>query len=160
MRRLGALCLFLGLAAPVWADDKPPADETPSIPWYRWLFLGERTPKQPPPKPETAARPPAQPKESAKESATKRLEQEKQVYLQRLQAITRIRQVAAEQNDEATLKRADDLEQQAWDVYQQRTVGLLSIVEKEDQAALERGRDNRPATADRSRRRTTGGNDR
>jgi hypothetical protein len=159
MRRLGALCLCLGLAAPALAADPPPADETPSVPWYRWLFLGERTPKQPPPKPAPpAARPPAPPKESAKDLAAKQLDQEQRVYLQRLQAISKIRQVALEQNDEATLKRADELEQQAEDVYKQRTARLMGIVEKDDQATLEKGRDTRPATADRSRRRTMGGN--
>jgi hypothetical protein len=158
MRRLGALCLCLGLAAPALAADPPPAEE-PSVPWYRWLFLGERAPKQPPPKPEApAARPPAPPKESAKESAARQLENEQRVYLQRLQAISKIRQVALEQNDEGTLKRADELEQQAEDVYKQRTARLMGVVEKDDRATLEKGRDNRPATADRSRRRTTGGN--
>ena len=159
MRRLGALCLCLGLAAPALAADPPPADETPSIPWYRWLFLGERSKPATPPKPDSpSSRPSAPPKESAKETASKQLDQEQRVYLQRLQAISRIRQVALEQNDEATLKRADELEQQAEEVYKQRTARLMGIVEKEDQATLERGRDNRPATADRSRRRTTGGN--
>jgi len=159
MRRLGALCLCLGLAAPALAGDPSPTDETPSIPWYRWLFLGERAKPAPPPKPEsTAARPPAQPKESAKESAAKQLENEQRVYLQRLQAISKIRQVALDQNDEVTLKRADELEQQAEDVYKQRTAALMTIVEKQDQAALEKGRDDKPATADRSRKRTTGGN--
>jgi hypothetical protein len=94
----------------------------------------------------------------AKETAGKHLEQEQRVYLQRLQAISKIRQVALEQNDEATLKRADALEQQAEDVYKQRTAALMTIVEKQDQAALEKGRDDKPATADRSRKRTTGGN--
>jgi hypothetical protein len=162
MRRLGALCLCLGLAAPALAGtgDPPPAEDS-SVPWYsyRYWLLGERTkPKPPAANPAPAARPPAPPKESAKETAAKQLEQEQRVYLQRLQAISKIRQVAVEQNDEATLKRADALEQQAEDVYKQRTAALMSIVEKQDQAALEKGRDDQPATADRSRKRTTGGN--
>jgi hypothetical protein len=82
--------------------------------------------------------------------------------VQRLQAITQIRKVAAEQNDEAMLKRADELEAQATETFNQRTAKLISVAERDDRAALERGRDNRPATADRTppRRRTTGGNDR
>ena len=84
------------------------------------------------------------------------------MYLQRLQAITKIRQVAAEQNDEAVLKRADQLEEQATEIFNQRTARLMAVAERDDRAALERGRDDRPATADRTppRRRTTGGNDR
>jgi hypothetical protein len=165
MRRLGALCLCLGLTAPAFADSPPAADETPSIPWYRWLFLGERAPAKPTQKRDDApaARATAQsaaPKESPRDLAAKQLEQEQRVYLQRTQAIVRIRNLAAEQNDEKMLKKADELEQQAFELYQQRTAGLMAIAEKEDRAALERGKDDRPATADRSRRRTTGGMDR
>ena len=165
MRRLGALCLFLGLAAPALAADPPAAEETPSIPWYRWLFLGERSKPTPPkPKPEPAARGTPVPvsRESAREAAAKQFDQEQRVYLQRLQAISKIRAVAVEQNDEAMLKRADDLEQQAEDIFKQRTARLTGAGGgADDRAALERGRDDRPATADRTpRRRSTGGNDR
>jgi hypothetical protein len=169
MRRLGALCLCLGLTAPAFAGtgDPPAAEETPSIPWYRWLFLGERSPSTPPKPPANAASrdkpsPTAASRESAKEEAAKQLDQEQRVYLQRLQAISKIREIALEQNDEKTLKRADDLEQQAEDVYKQRTARLMGMVEKDDRATLERGRDDQSATADRSstKRRTSGGNDR
>jgi hypothetical protein len=159
MRRLGALCLCLGLTAPALAADPPAAEETPSVPWYRWLFLGERTPKPTPKKEEAKATPPA-PKESPREVAARQLDQEQRVYLQRLQAISRIRALAAEQNDDAMLKKADDLEKQAEDIFRQRTAGLMTIAEKEDRAALERGKDDRPATADRSKRRNNGGTDR
>jgi hypothetical protein len=159
MRRLGALCLCLGLTAPALAADPPAAEETPSIPWYRWLFLGERTPK-PTPKKEEAKAPPPAPKESPREVAARQLDQEQRVYLQRLQAISRIRALASDQNDDAMLKKADDLEKQAEDIFRQRTAGLMTIAEKEDRAALERGKDDRPATADRSKRRNNGGMDR
>jgi hypothetical protein len=169
MRRLGALCLFLGLTAPALAAEPPAAEDPPSVPWYRRWFLGEQpkpTPPRQPQPPAAAGRDRATagptPRESAKEAAAKQFDLEQRVYLQRLQAISRIRQVAAEQNDEATLKRADDLEQQAEEIFKQRTAKLMGVAEREDRAALERGRDDRPATADRTppRRRTTGGNDR
>ena len=101
-------------------------------------------------------------RESPKDAAAKQFEREMQVHLQRLQAITRIREIANEQNDQAMLKRADDLEQQATETFNQRTAKLIGVAERDDRAALERGRDDRPATADRTppRRRTTGGNDR
>ena len=169
MRRLGTACLLLGLTAPALAAD-PPAAEDPTIPWYshRYWLLGERTKPTPPkPEPPAARERPASPapasRESAKEAAVKQYERELQVHLQRLQAISRIRAVAAEQNDEAMLKRADDLEQQATEIFNQRTAKLIGAAERDDRAALERGRDDRPASADRTPprgRRSTGGNDR
>jgi hypothetical protein len=161
MRRLGALCLCLGLTAPAFAADPPAAEETPSIPWYRWLFLGERAPKPTPKKDEAKAPPPAPaPKESPREVATRQLEQEQRVYLQRLQAIDKIRKLADEQSDEKMLQKADELEKQVHEIYQQRTAGLMTVAEKEDRASLEKGKDDRPATADRSKRRNNGGTDR
>ena len=82
--------------------------------------------------------------------------------MQRLDAISKIRSIASDQNDDAMLKKADELEKQATEIYQARTARLMSAGEQNDRAALERGRDDRPASADRSnpRRRTTGGTDR
>ncbi|HEX3149070.1 MAG TPA: hypothetical protein VHR66_13395 [Gemmataceae bacterium] len=169
MRRFGTFCLLFALAAPAFATPVPPAEEPPaeeqSIPWYRWLFLGERAK---PKKPETTAakptttreKPPAPP---TKEALAKTLADEQKVYLQRLDAITKIRSIAADQNDEAMLQKADELEKQATEIYNQRTARLMAAGERaDDRAALERGKDDRPATADRSnpRRRTTGGMDR
>jgi hypothetical protein len=172
MRRLGTLCLLFGLAAPALAVDEPPPAEEPSIPWYRWLFLGERSKPTPPrtepasaPAPATPAardRAPAGP--PSKEAAARTLEQEKAVYIQRLLAITRIRELAVEQNDEPMLQRAEEMEQQATDIYNQRTARLTAKgTAPDDRAALERGRDDRPAAAQRPaprRRTTTGGTDR
>lgn len=166
MRRLGAICLCLGLSAPAFAApaDAPPAEE-PSIPWYRWLFLGER-PKPAQPKPPVASRdkPPAAkpPAAPSKESATRTLAEEQRVYLERLQAISKIRQIANDQRDEELLKRADDLEAQAEEIYKQRTALLAGAGDRrDDRALLERGRDDRPATAERPapRRRPTRGDD-
>lgn len=161
MRRLGALCLVFGLAAPAFADD-PPAEESTSVPWYRWLFLGERS------KP-TAQRPANAPKDSppvrassaasSKEAIAKKMAEEQKVFFERLQAITRIKQVALEQGDEEMLKKAEELEAQAEELYKLRTAKLPGVDEtKSDRAALERGRDSRPATA--QRRPLTGGKDR
>jgi hypothetical protein len=165
MRRLGILCLFLGLAAPAVAADPPAAEESPSIPWYRWLFLGERSkPEQPKPeaeKPATASRTKT-PATSGptKEAIVRTMAEEQKVYLERLQAITRIRQIALEKNDEQLLRKADDLEQQAEDNFKFRTAKLPTI--DDDRAALERGRDDKPATAARptQKRRSTRGDDR
>jgi hypothetical protein len=166
MRRLGTFCLLFGLTMPAFANPLPAADETPaeeqSIPWYRWLFLGERAKAKKPEAPVTTVRekPPAAP---SKEALARTLADEQKVYLQRLDAISKIRSIAVDKSDEAMLQRADDLEKQATEIYNQRTARLMAAGERQDdRAALERGKDDRPATADRSnpRRRTTGGMDR
>jgi hypothetical protein len=166
MRRLGAICLCLGLAAPALAADPPPAEEV-SVPWYRWLFLGERA-KPAPARPQTASRdkdkpPAAKPAPSPREAAARTASEEQRLYLERLSAITKIRQIAFEQRDEELLKRADDLEAQAEEIFKQRTALLPGAGDgRDDRALLERGRDDRPATAERPapRRRPTRGDDR
>lgn len=168
MRRLGTACLLLGLTAPALAADPPPAAEEPSVPWYRRLFLGERSKPTPPVREQPPAvqagrdrsTPGISPRDTAKEEAARQFNLEKQVYVQRLLAISKIRKLADEQYDEAMLQRADELEQQATEIFNQRTARLTA--RGDDRATLERGRDDRPATADRTppRRRTTGGIDR
>jgi len=166
MRRLGALILCLGLSAPAFAQtgDTPPAEET-SVPWYRWLFLGERPKKPAPPKPAAVVKdaPKTQDKSAAvpaKEAAARSLAEEHRVFLERLKAIDKIRKLAHEQGDEDLLKKTYDLEDQAEEVFKQRTAKLPNPAD--DRAILERGRDDRPATADRSnpRQRNTRGGDR
>ena len=168
MRRLGTFCLLFAVTAPAFAGtgEQPPAEEQ-SIPWYRWLFLGERAkPAKPQPTPAVAApttardKPPALP---SKEALAKTLADEQKVYLQRTTAIDKIKQVAHDQGDDVMLQKAEELQRQADDIYQQRTARLMSTAQQQDdRAALERGRDDRPATAERTapRRRTTGGMDR
>jgi hypothetical protein len=167
MRRLGAICLALGLAAPALAADPPAAEDT-SVPWYRWLFLGERskpTPTTPPPPVAGATRPtqPAQAAPVTKEALARMVAEEQRIYLERLRAISRIRELANELNDETLMRKADELEVQAEELYRLRTAKLPGLGEnRDDRAALERGRDSRPATAERpaSRRPSTRGGDR
>jgi hypothetical protein len=157
MRRLGALILILGLSAPAVAADPPAEDQEQSVPWYRWLFLGER-PK--PSKPVAAAKPAAaKPAAPSKDEVAKALDQERKVYLQRLDAVSRLRRVADEQGDEDLRTKADELEKQADEVFQLRTA-RLQAAGMDDRAALERGRDAVAATADSAKRRNTRGGDR
>ena len=159
MRRLGALILVLGLTAPALAVE-PPAEES-SVPWYRWLFLGERA------KP-VAARPPAVAKDrppagSPKQAAARAVAEEQRVFFERLRAIDRIKQLAHDLGDEELIRKAADLEAQAEEVFKQRTALLPTGGDgPDDRARLERGRDDRPATASRPapRRRPTRGDDR
>jgi hypothetical protein len=160
MRRLGALCLVLGLTAPALAAE-PPAEET-SVPWYRWLFLGERA-KPAPARPPAAAKAKAAAAESPKQAAAKGVAEEQRVFLERLRAIDRIKQIAHDLGDEELIRKATDLEAQAEEVFKQRTALLPNVGDgRDDRARLERGRDDRPATASRPapRRRPTRGDDR
>jgi len=164
MRRLGALIVCLGLSSPAFAQtgETPPAEET-SVPWYRWLFLGERPKKPAPSKPAAVADTPKNANKSAvpaKEAAARSLAEEHRVFLERLKAIDKIRKLAHDQGDEELLKKTYDLEEQAEEVFKQRTAKLPNPAD--DRAILERGRDDRPATADRSnpRQRNTRGGDR
>ena len=89
---------------------------------------GARKPAPAKPQPQTASKdkPPAgkPAAATAKEAAIRTLAEEQRVYLERLQAISKIRQIANDQRDEELLKRADDLEAQAEEVFKQRTALL------------------------------------
>ena len=148
MRRLGALLLCLALTTPAFADSgEKPAAEEPSVPWYRWLFLGERS------KP-AAAKPMAVAKENqktpanttsapGKEPPARTLADEQRVFLERLMAIDKIRKIANEQGDEELLQKTYDLEEKAEAVFKQRTVA-----DRGSDRRPERGRDGLPRTTD------------
>lgn len=161
MRRTSALLLILGSSLPAFAADLPaPAAET-GIPWYRRVFLGEREKPKPPAPPVAAARPAVPP---SRESVENMLKQEMDVYVQRLNAISKIRIAADDRGDAATLKKADELEANAQRIYEERVARLKSNTMAADRAALERKpTDDRPATAQRpttTRRPLPGGTDR
>ena len=165
MRRLGALLLVCGLATPAClAEVTEPASN--SGPWYRRVFLGERekpVPAKEPAKDRASPDGRAAPVPSSREAAKKQLADETRNYLERLQAITRIRKIATDQGDEALLQKADELEVQAEELFKLRTAMLPKLGEGgDDRAALERGRDERPASAARpaQRRPSMRGNDR
>lgn len=171
MRRLGALLLALGLGMPAFSAETPPAETpTSTVPWYRWWFLGEREKPVPAKEPSSVARdrtpatgPRAAPTVSPKEAAKRQLAEEQRIYLERLQAISRIRKIANDQGDEALMQKADDLEAQAEELFKLRTAMLPKLGEGgDDRAALERGRDERPASAARptQRRPSMRGSDR
>jgi hypothetical protein len=157
MRRLGAAFLLLGLTAPALAVEPPATEEPPSVPWYRWLFLGERA-KPVPPKPAIVNKAAAAP--TGKEAAARTLAEEQRVFLERLKAISKIKEIALDQGNEELLRRAEELEEQAEEVFRQRTARMQGTAD--DRAALERGRDDRQATAARTapRRPATRGGER
>lgn len=182
MRRLGALFLSLGLVGPALAADPPtPADRPPADEpnWFRRWFLGERPRADAPPatspaqaRPTNPATPPAGrptanpvPAAPSREQVARMLAEEQRIYLDRLQAISKIKRVADERGDDDLMRRAEDLEAQAEELFKQRSARLPKPADdmKDDRAALERGRDGRPATAQRppaDRRRSSMGGDR
>lgn len=159
MRLLGAFLLLATISVSAHAAEPVPASKpSEEIPWYRRVFLGERSKPTPPP-PTTAAKPPVP---ISRESMERMFNQEKEVYIQRLAAISKIRQMALDRDDEAMLKKADELEKNAQQLFEDRTARLKNSAMESDRAALERRpTDERPATAERPsqrRRPTTGGN--
>jgi len=143
MRQNGAILLLLILGMPAIAAE-PPAPASEEIPWYRRVFLGERS--KPALKPVMAAKPAA----PTREGIARSYEQEKEVYLQRLASISKLRQLADDRNDEAMMKKADELEKNAQELFEQRTAALKSDTMAADRAALEKKpATERPATAER-----------
>ena len=141
MRQNGAILLLLILGMPAIAAEPTASEE---IPWYRRVFLGERS--KPALKPVMAAKPAA----PTREGIARSYEQEKEVYLQRLASISKLRQLADDRNDEAMMKKADELEKNAQELFEQRTAALKSDTMAADRAALEKKpATERPATAER-----------
>jgi hypothetical protein len=141
MYRFSAVAALLLLSvATVWADDPPPADGTATTPWYKRLFGAS----SPPPAPPAAA--PAQ-KPITQKDVARSLDQEQKVYLERLLFCTNLRQIAVQTNDNDLLRKADDLEQQAEQIFKTRTKSLPALLDeaKAAEAALEPRTDARPA---------------
>ncbi|WP_020475593.1 hypothetical protein [Zavarzinella formosa] len=160
MRLTGAFLMFACLGMTAVAAEPPAATtDTPAtteIPWYRRVFLGERS-KPVPPKPATVAKPapPLSP-----EAIEMMLKKEQEVYVTRLAAISKLRELANAQNDEAMMSKADQLEKATQELYDQRRTALQDTIAA-DRAALEAKPDERPATAERPgarRRPLPGGN--
>lgn len=155
MRLTGAFLLLITVAMPVWSADPAPSEE---IPWYRRVFLGERS--KPTPVKQTSVAKPA-PLPPTRESIARTFEQEKEVYLQRLAAISKMKEIANSRDDEAMMKKANELEETANALFEERTARLKNSTLAADRAALEKKpTEDRPATAERPgqrRRPTTGG---
>jgi hypothetical protein len=140
MRRINAALAAAALLLPagaLYAADDAPSDG--AAPWYKRPFGGKAKP------PEKKAGEPAE-KPPTREDVARSLKQEQAGYLERLNFCSKLRQIAAETNDEALLRKADDLEQTATDIYMQRTGKLKTLLEnaEEAEAALSR---KKPAAA-------------
>lgn len=162
-----AAALSLLLAGSAWADYPAPrapsegrpdnrttraAEPAEEVPWYtRYLGIGKKKAE--------SAKPVERPVETPMRSSLTPREESELVlktaqldYMRRLNAATRLREIALERNDEMLMRRADDLERQAGEVYQ-LSIGNLPCA-RADQAdrLLER-----PATGTAQAGRVRGG---
>lgn len=125
MKRFGLWGLSAVVAAggAVWAAD-PPASRPPTT-LVNKLF-GPKPPKPVGPTVEGAAsqRPPTITAPLPPEVVKGALRAEQDAYLRRLSVCTELRRVAAERDDPALLKQADELERQVTALYNARVAGL------------------------------------
>jgi hypothetical protein len=159
MRRVGvwkfeiALLVGVGMAAPAWAQE--PEDREPLPPrqtgWRVAPWLQEKMPPDPPPpppkkkpapkpdKPAAEAPAPARPMAAVDRAALERAREEKD-FLRRLRVCDTLVKIAQENRDEQLERRAEQLNQRAWAIYQQRIAHLpCSNAQPElDEAVLER----------------------
>jgi hypothetical protein len=145
MRKLGAGVLaaaLLGAAVSVAAaqDDQDESDTkavpVDRAPWKRDTNKSANKPKAAPAaaKKEAPAKPagPSLVQRNAEEQTRQR-----NALLRRLQVCNRLRQVAQEKGDAELESRADELEAQAWEIYQ-RQAARLGLAGSPDEAALQR----------------------
>ena len=150
--RVAALCaaLILSVTMPLHAADPVPADDGPTLPWYKRIFSGSK-PKPKNDKSEMKEKPLTQKELSVS------LQEEQKTYLERLQFCTRLRQIGTETNDNDLLRKADALEKMAEEVYQKKTNKLPDLLQeaRAAEAALEEKR-NAPTAGTASTNRVSG----
>lgn len=132
MFRFCAVAAMLLALATQSANAAEPPEENAATPWYKRIF------SSPKPKPAPATDAPVE-KSPTWTEVSRSLDQERAVYMERLQFCTRLRQIAVESGDEELQQKASQLEDQAEEVYMKRTRKLPSIVQdvKAAEAALE-----------------------
>jgi hypothetical protein len=100
-------------------DDTPPPAKKSSSWWPSWMSFGAKAEKKETLKP---ALKPAPMRESPAAVRAREMED----WLRRVAVCTRLHQIAAETNDAELERRATDLEQKAFAIYQERTAALPS----------------------------------
>jgi hypothetical protein len=152
MGRFSAVAALLLAAAPLCAaDPSPPADTQATTPWYNRIFGSSKPKAEPKP-------PPVVEKPITRQDVVRSLEQEQKVYYDRDSFCIRLRQIAVETGDEELLRKAEELDRLAFEVYQKRTSKLPKIMDdvRASEAALEEKR-NAPAAGSASASRVVTG---
>lgn len=146
---LGAGLASLATAQPMTRGGRPTGAPHPRDLYDQWFNGGAKstsTKKDSKPKGETApakkdskpaqtAKPKAPPPEAEieerpSEKAAERFQREQRAFLRRLAVCDRLRQVALQTNDDELLRRADELQEQAWSLCLERT-GMVPVDEDE-----------------------------
>ena len=114
--------LAAGAGAAARAADPPPAPR----PAPRPTTLAAKLfgPKPPAPGPSAAGQPAVPPAPMSAEALGEALRLEREAYLRRASVCDELRRVGVERNDDAMVRRADEIERQAALVYNQRVASL------------------------------------
>jgi hypothetical protein len=119
-RNIAVIMLVAGIAAPVWGQaSKGDAPARSSSWWPGWLSFGKKADKKAPEPPEAPVRPLPLPRLDPAVSAM-REKGEKDDLLRRVKVCDRLRLIAEETGDGDLARKADHLEQRAWEYYRQR----------------------------------------
>jgi hypothetical protein len=145
MRRGGVFALtfalFVGLAAVASAaDDAKPADQGSGNWFTRWFGLGKKAPeKKAEDKVAKNDRPPPTKTELLQAAAIQR-GREEAALVRRQEVCLKLRTIAVQTRDEDLRRKADQLEEQVWNTYLQRTAHLAGgdAGTASDQAILDR----------------------
>jgi hypothetical protein len=128
-----AAALLLGLTGPALAQPRPTYGQGDGL--IGGLFVSHKTDVKPGEKAGEPA-PTAAPKGPAPAAARAILDREQQILLRRQQVCDRLRELALEAGNAEMAQQSEQLSQQAFAVFQERTAGLAAVVaEEKDKAA-------------------------
>jgi hypothetical protein len=118
MRRVVIACVLLACGSLAVAQDNTDRSETPPQQggsWFTWLWSsGDK------PAPKTAA---AREKKTGPPVVAIRHTREEVILNRRNEVILKLREIAQRTGDDALLRKADELQERAWDLYLQKTAG-------------------------------------
>jgi hypothetical protein len=158
MRRWGVcaleLALVMGLAATAGAvepdDDAPPAAAKSTGNWFtRWFSSGKQAPAKKTAEQTPKADSAASNKMALREAAAAQRARDEADLLRRQGVCLKLRTIADQTNNDDLRRKADQLDEQAWNLYLRRTGDLAGGAgESLDEATLERHLGREPGRAD------------
>lgn len=115
-----ALVVGLGLLSPAWAED---AAQKSRSPWWGRLFPWAKTAEGKAEKEGRSARSEKQPAPMVESSAVQRA-RELAAWRRRVEVCDKLREIGLLNKDDNLVRKADQLDQRAWDTYIRRTAQL------------------------------------
>jgi hypothetical protein len=119
MRGLAIAGILLASCTVAMAQDSPDRTADPGQQSGNWFTRLWSTGDKPAPKTSTATAKKTEP--IAGESASTRRMREEVILNRRNEVILKLREIAQRTGDDALMRKADDLQERAWDLYLQRT---------------------------------------